>query len=93
MRTRFLALTLLVAGLGPATAASPPVYHAPSWELAVRHVTCKAFRHNDDGSWSQVATIVTPNGAFEGNTLKGTMESRILDLRCGAPAEPETRKD
>lgn len=61
----------------------PLTFFVGNSPLSLVAAGCAAWRKNPDGSWTQTGRIVTPgNNAFEGNTLKNTGETRLLDQLC-----------
>jgi hypothetical protein len=75
----FLAALIFVASLSSASAAT---YTIQNWPQDLNKVPCDAWKHNSDGTWVEVGTIVVNGNATSGMTFKDTDESKLLDAKC-----------
>jgi hypothetical protein len=69
--------------LASAYSAQAATYNIAAWPADLDKVPCDAWKHNDDGSWTQTGTIIAGNATLTGNTVKGGKESKMLDAKCG----------
>ena len=85
-RWRLVVISAAFAVCGAAGAARAAEYDVTRWPADLEKVPCDAFKHNPDGSWSQVATIRVSGMPTFGKTYSKSPETEILDKKCGAPA-------
>lgn len=78
MRSGVAALILI----GSISAASAATYTIQNWPQDLNKVPCDAWKHNSDGSWTEVATIVVGKNPTSGMTFKDTDEAKLLDAKC-----------
>ena len=64
------------------SAASAATYTIQNWPQDLNKVPCDAWKHNDDGTWVEVGTIVVNGTATTGMTFKDTDEAKLLDAKC-----------
>jgi hypothetical protein len=76
---KYVAALIFVAWLSPASAAT---YTIQNWPQDLNTVPCDAWKHNSDGTWVEVGTIVVNGNATSGMTFKDTDESKLLDAKC-----------
>jgi hypothetical protein len=80
IKVAIVSIAILVGTLS----ANATTYTINSWPEDLEKVPCDAWTHNQDGSWTQSATIMVGTNTMSGNTFKGTGETRLLDAKCGA---------
>ena len=71
--------------MGRAAPQTPPPYTSTastSVEL-VSSVPCDRVRHNADGSWTMLGTVVMSGITMTNTSFKGGREGPILASRCG----------
>lgn len=76
---KYAAALIFVGSLSSASAAT---YTTQNWPQDLNKVPCDAWKHNSDGTWVEVGTIVVRGNATSGMTFKDTDESKILDAKC-----------
>jgi hypothetical protein len=79
MKTFLVALLFLTGSPDFAAAAT---YAIQNWPQDLNKVPCDAWKHNSDGSWTEVGTIVVNGHDTSGMTFKDTDEAKILDAKC-----------
>jgi hypothetical protein len=75
----FVAILIFVGSLSPVSAAT---YAIQNWPQDLDKVPCDAWKHNSDGTWEEVGTIVVNGHPTSGMTFKDTDESKLLDAKC-----------
>lgn len=75
------ALAVLIF-LPPLSSVSAASYTVQNWPQDLKNVPCDAWKHNSDGTWVEVATIVVNGHPTSGMTFKDTEEAKILDAKC-----------
>ncbi len=75
----FLVALFLTGSLNFAAAAT---YSIQNWPQDINKVPCDAWKHNNDGTWVEVGTIVVNGHPTSGMTFKDTDEAKILDAKC-----------
>jgi hypothetical protein len=73
---KYLAALTFVASLSSASAATYTIQH---WPQDLNKVPCDAWKHNSDGMWVEVGTIIVGKNATSGMAFKDTDESKLLD--------------
>jgi hypothetical protein len=74
-----VAALVLIGLLSPASAAT---YTIQNWPQDLSKVPCDAWKHNSDGTWVEVGTIIVNGNATTGMTFKDTDEAKLLDAKC-----------
>jgi hypothetical protein len=74
-----LAVLIIVGSLSSASAAT---YSIQNWPQDLSKVPCDAWKHNSDGTWEEVGTIIVNGRATTGMTFKDTDEAKLLDAKC-----------
>jgi hypothetical protein len=75
----YLAALIFVGSLSSASAAT---YTIQNWPQDLNKVPCDAWKHNSDGTWVEIGTIVVGGNATSGMTFKDTDEAKMLDAKC-----------
>jgi hypothetical protein len=75
----FVAGLIFIGSLGAASAAT---YTIQTWPDDLNKVPCDAWKHNSDGSWVEVGTIVVNGHSTTGMTFKDSDETKILNAKC-----------
>ncbi len=73
MRTCVAALIFV----GSISSASAATYTIQNWPQDLNKVPCDAWKHNSDGTWVEVGTIVVGGNATSGMTFKDTDEFEV----------------
>lgn len=76
---KYLVALIFVAPLNSASAAT---YTIQNWPQDLDKVPCDAWKHNSDGTWVEVGTIIVGRNVTSGMTFKDTDESKLLDAKC-----------
>jgi hypothetical protein len=76
---KFLAALIFVGSFSTASAAT---YTIQNWPQDLDKVPCEAWQHNNDGSWTEIATIMVGGNPTSGMTFKDSDEAKMLDAKC-----------
>ncbi len=76
---KYLAVLIFFGLLSHVSAAT---YTIQNWPQDLDKVPCDAWKHNSDGTWVEVGTIIVGGNATSGMTFKDTDESKLLDAKC-----------
>jgi hypothetical protein len=51
-------------------------------------LSCAEWKHNQDGSWTSIGSLLVGTDVVNEVTLRGAKETKVLDEKCANPSSP-----
>jgi hypothetical protein len=85
--SRSIALAVAIAAACCQAASADTAYTIHSWPGDLSRIPCDAWKHNEDGSWTQTGaiTVEASSTVIKANTFRnGTDIAQNIDKKCAA---------
>lgn len=82
---RLLLIVLTVQGVALAEDAKQDTIEVHGKSLVL---SCSEWKHNQDGSWSSIGSLLVGTDVVNEVTLRGAKETKVLDEKCQNPSSP-----